>query len=448
MSIGADHRRSLTGEHVPAHFFLSYARADDDGYVGRFSDDLVKEVRRQSGISEEEIGFRDLSSLRLGTAWSQELTNALSTAKTFLALCSPSYFTSELCGQEWATFASRMEGYRATHGTLPPTLLPILWVPVAVMPEPVQQIQYDHEELGYPYAHEGLYHLLRLRRYRDDYLELVRRIALRIVDVAKHYSLEPLPRSFDVLSTPSIFHAPTPVATSRSISKKQDVAPSPVDPGELTIPPRRPTRGGPRHVHFVVVAAASRDLVDVRNDLQHYGPEPFDWAPYRPELDQRISVFAQNVAANQDLTSGLAEAYGVLDLLDRAAQRNELVVLLVDVWTTKLESYRRYMIAYDLRNEPSSAVMVPWNNSDRETAENSEELRGHLHQAFPRNTIRGDDLFRTYIATSEAFRIELMEILVKAQSRVFRNGPVGRRAGNDSVTERPVLELPNQKTNE
>src|SRR5690349_1904378 len=40
-----------SGEPVPARFFLSYAHADEDGYVARFFDDLVQEVQRQSGAS-------------------------------------------------------------------------------------------------------------------------------------------------------------------------------------------------------------------------------------------------------------------------------------------------------------------------------------------------------------------------------------------------------------
>ena len=357
---------------MAVQFYLSYAQADEDGYVARFYEDLAREVRRQGGPVDDEIGFRDVASLRLGSMWSHDLISALSTARTFVALCSPSYFASEFCGREWAAFVVRAENYRRQHGVHPPTLLPVIWVPVNRMPDPVQELQHHHGEIGSAYRREGLYHLLRLRRYRDDYHDLLRDLALRIVDVAARHPMQPLPASFDVLDTPSVFHSPGLAALRSGTTANSGPRPATEQPA---LPAARLSRGGPQHVHFVVVAAASRDLVDVRNDLQHYGPEPFDWAPYRPEFEQRICVFAQQVAASQDLTSGLAEADLVLELLERAISRNELVVLLVDVWTATLDSYRQHLIAYDLRNEPSSAVMVPWSSHDRETVANAAALR-------------------------------------------------------------------------
>jgi FxsC-like protein len=431
---------------VAAHFFMSYSRADEDGYLKQFFDDLVREVRGQSGAAIEDVGFRDSSNMSVGAPWRHELTTAVSTARTFLALYSASYFASEFCGREWAAFASRMEGYHRRNGTRPPALLPVLWVPVRSLPEPAQLIQYTHEDLGETYAQEGLYHLLRLRKYRDDYHEFLRRLGRQIVTVADRFRLQPLDPSFDLLTMPSAFHPRS--RTDHLVIDLPETGPTVPrqgPPGQEHRPRPRAPRSGPRHVHFVMMAACSRDMVRVRDDLQHYGPEPFDWSPYRPELDQRISVFAQNVAANQDLSSGLTEAHDILELLDRASRRNELVVLLVDAWATKLDDYRDYMIAYDRRNEPASAVMVPWSTHDHETLLNAEELHRCLELAFPKNVIRGDDLFRIRIESPERFRAELVEILVKAQGRVFRSGTVGRRAGGDFMIERPLLELPDQE---
>nr|WP_269329986.1 FxsC protein [Kineosporia babensis] len=201
-------------------------------------------------------------------------------------------------------------------------------------------------------------------------------------------------------------------------------------------------RGGPRHVNFVIAAATSADMALHRRDLQQYGPDSYDWSPYRPQLHQRICVFAQTIAAGQDLTSGLARADEIEELLDQANEANELVVLLIDVWATRLDAYRLQLSRYDLRNEPTSPMMVPWSSSDPETFENSEELRVDLFQTFPRNLTRRDDLIRTEIADPDAFQRELVSALTEAQSRVFRLRPVVQRAGGDVLTERPVLGLP------
>jgi FxsC-like protein len=210
----------------------------------------------------------------------------------------------------------------------------------------------------------------------------------------------------------------------------------------------RARRSGPQHVYFVIVAGHKQELAEVRNELRHYGREPFDWAPYRPELDQRISVFAQSVAAGQDLTSQLAEAAEVDRLLDHAAGRNELVVLLVDVWTTRIGSYRDHMNKYDRRNEPSTAVMVPLSRDDDEASEDAEQLYEDLERAFPRNIVRSDDLFRIQIETSSGFREQLADVLVKAQGRVFRSGNVGRSAGSRSWAERPMMQFPDQEVDQ
>ena len=429
----------LSGEVVTAPlFFLSYARGVDDGYVDRFYRDFEEEIRRQSGKRREEVGFRDRSNVEIGSLWRDRLTEALGRTATFVALCSPSYYASEFCGKEWSAYQSRLDRYRTEQGHYPETLLPVIWVPGAQQPDVVREIQYDDGQSDL-YTREGLQFLLRLSRYQDEYHEVLIRLARRVVVMAAQHKV-PESSALDLSTITSPFiPAPVPSPRSRAASRP------PAEAQQPTIQPSaRPAavRGGPRHVNFVVAAATSADMVHHRRDLQHYGPDSYDWSPYRPELEQRICVFAQNIAAGQDLTSGLARAGEIEELLDQANDANELVVLLIDVWATKLDSYREPLSRYDRRNEPTSPMMVPWSSSDRESSERYDELRGDLHQTFPRNLTRGDDLIRTEIANPEAFRRDLVSALTEAQSRVFRLRPVVRRAGGDRVTERPLLGIP------
>lgn len=434
---------------MSTRFFLSYAKADEDGYVARFFEDLVREVQRQSGVREGEAGFRDFASMRVGAPWAQDLFDALNTSPTFVALCSPSYFASEFCGREWTMFSARAERYRRLHGTVPRTLLPVIWVPAPDVPEPVRQLQFTDPEFGQAYVREGVYHLLRLRRYREDYLIFLRALAQRVLEVARPHPMPQLDDGYPVAGVESAFHSPRhrPAGTApnwRTFTVGlAGPPPEPVPPAAVPAP--RAQRPGPQHVYFVIVAAPRRELAGIRNELVHYGAEPFDWAPYRPELDQRISVFAQAVAADHDLSSRLAESAEVVEVLELAAGRNELVVLLVDAWTTRIDSYRRHLVEYDKRNEPSTAVMVPWSQYDAEATDNAERLYQDLAMAFPRNIIRSDDLFRIRIGTSAAFREQLAEVLVKAQSRVFRSGEVGRWTGNESWTDRPMIQFPDRE---
>src|SRR5262245_8968775 len=110
------------------YFFLSYARVDGNGYLEKFYADLCEGVRSRTGYRIDDIGFRDESNLQLGVNWSTALVDALTSARVFVALCSPSYFASENCGKEWQTFIHLAEDRR---GSPTADLLPITWTPTA-----------------------------------------------------------------------------------------------------------------------------------------------------------------------------------------------------------------------------------------------------------------------------------------------------------------------------
>lgn len=447
------------------YFFLSYASADDDGYLTGFYRDLREAVRSRTGLRADEIGFRDQANLPVGVTWTSELSTALATARVFVAMCSPSYFASEICGREWQMFTELARQRHAAAGggagATPANLLPIIWIPSANMPDIARRVQHAHEGLGKLYAREGLQFLARLRRYRDEYQLFVTRLAERIVTVGGTSDPRMPPQVPALEDVPNAFTVGTPAAPSRhrggrrrrdvdhrgragSLGHRQAVAAGAVEAGEVgEEEPSLP--GGPRHVHFVVVAAPSYKLGHIRRDMQFYGPTAYDWAPYRPQFHQRVCVFVQNIASTRDLTSTLATAESsIVDLLREAKERNEPVVLIVDVWTTKLDAYRAVLFEYDRLNEPTSAVMVPLNETDEETQERSDELGDDLRRAFPNNTTRGDDVFKTAIPTHESLQDELEQILVVMQSRIFQLGNVRRRAGGDRTVERPVLTRPDE----
>ena len=267
---------------MPAHFFLSYARADEDGYIAKFFDDLAREVRRQSGMNGDEAGFQDYASMRVGTPWAQDLFDALNTSPTFVALCSPSYFTSEFCGREWTLFSARAERYRQQHGELPKTLVPVIWVPARDVPDPVRQLQLTDPELGEIYAREGVYHLLRLRKYRQDYLIFLRALANRLLDVARRHRTPSLDAGYPLADIESAFHGRRPRPASGGAGWRDFTdALAPEPRGEpvtsATVAPHRSQRAGPKHVNFVIVAGYRRELTEIRNELHHYGADPFEW---------------------------------------------------------------------------------------------------------------------------------------------------------------------------
>lgn len=213
------------------YFFLSYAHGDraDDQRVERFFDDLSTEIRVLTGDDHDEIvGFRDFGSLRVGDTWPLKLIDALCRAWTFVALLSPRYVRSRLCGKEWTVFARRVTAYRAETGALAPSIIPVFWVPTE-LPPALADIQQRDPSFGELYQTHGLRYLMRLDHEREA-AAFIGALAHRIVDVARRFPLPPLHRRPDFHTVPSVFGPPDEPAAS-----DPPVAPAP-RPGSQTVP--------------------------------------------------------------------------------------------------------------------------------------------------------------------------------------------------------------------
>ncbi|WP_261554213.1 TIR-like protein FxsC [Frankia tisae] len=185
------------------YFFLSYARIDiaDGPFLDTFLLDLRREVRTRCGHpSLEDVGFLDTSSIRPGEAWSDELADALRQCRTFVAICSRSFFASEYCGREWQVFDDRLRARTATGLARPPALLPVIWTPLRPAPTILSRLQYNHRDLGEVYARHGLRYLLQLKRNYDEYQEFLVALANRIISLAEESPLLPM-------TAPPDFHA-------------------------------------------------------------------------------------------------------------------------------------------------------------------------------------------------------------------------------------------------
>lgn len=192
-------------------FFLSYAhtpkvndhdQADPDSYVVKFYWDICRSLVQISDLPlGDGIGFMDRE-LRPGDKWPPRLAVALATCGVFVPLYSPRYFSSEHCGREWSAFSGRVSDVAARRGELIEAVIPVLWVPVRPdrLPEAAPPIQYWAADYGSRYATHGLYRLMTLSRYRDEYEETVHELAYRILDVAEKCLVEPgSPADYDAL---------------------------------------------------------------------------------------------------------------------------------------------------------------------------------------------------------------------------------------------------------
>jgi len=412
------------------HFFMSYARGDDDAFVQQFFTDLSNEVRGRAGVDPRQpVGFLDTVSIPLGAEWPTELTNALSTSQCFLALTSPNYFLSPFCGKEFHAFSTRLDEYERHHRVRPPALLPLQWFPTRNVPAVADMIQRATAHLGQEYQQHGLRPLLRLSNLRDAYQHCVFTLAEHIVRTTEIHRIPELPTQPTVDALPSAFRMDS--------VRLPDMLPATTSENEDH------WSGGPRFVHFVI-AACTRDEVGTttRQHVDFYGKYFTDWAPYRPGMQEPIAQRAVDIAARRHLASELRDLDGLDGLIDYATARNQIVILVVDAWATLLPRYRTVLADYDRRNEPTTAVLIPSNSADKETMSNHMILSTALAQTFPRNMIRDDkEMFRINISTADDFSTELADVLAVAENRLYKYGIVYRTPPEPWRT-RPTLEGP------
>ena len=324
---------------MPYEFFLSYARANYNGYLKKFFNELSSAVRDLLPAPEaREVGFFD-QQLELGEEWSPAIATALQTSKVMVCLYSPAYFSSEYCGREWGVFQQRRQlcatsSASGTKTNLPPVIKPVIWIPFrADLPEVVTNTQYMRGDEAEAHNQMGLKHMRSMHnKYSSRYKEYIQELAKDIVETGKTYPLPPLPNLPSVEDVTSIFDL-SPRIESFSSS--------------------RTSGSNLNHVNFVFVAAAPNDFSSSkRKHLDGYKQNGGrDWKPFFPLHQKPIRAFAQYIAASEDLDFYSDELPFTEELPDRmrnAETERRLVILLVDSWTAQLSPYKEILQKLDV----------------------------------------------------------------------------------------------------
>jgi len=344
--------------------------------------------------------------------WPDVLGEALRTAGTFVPILSPAYFSSQYCGKEWTAFARRLPA-RPVNPTEPGPVQPVLLVPpgdLHPMPPAVAAHQYCHDDYPDQYLERGLSYLLNVPSETDSYWKFLHAFAGKLIGALRSNptscaaSLEPL------AAIPSAFHD--------EMSHLQLIE-----------------RGGPPSKHlfaeFVYIVARAEELRDLRQELSSYGDEGgLDWRPYLPMYDAEIGMIAAQVASRERFR------YEPVPLDDHLVERvvtaagaRKVVVVVVDVWTVRIERYRKLMEDLDNRNVPACVIIVPVNFSDVETMRSQELLRATLEATFVnRHLVPDPDVFLAWVDTPEGLDARLADALSKAKMRILKQYEVTRRA--------------------
>ncbi|WP_322985850.1 FxsC protein [Streptomyces sp. S584] len=395
-------------DHRP-YFFLSYAHtpgygggSDPDMWVERLFRDLCGHVMAMTNLpAGSSAGFMDRE-IRSGEGWSERLGSVLANCRVFVPLFSPRYFASEMCGKEWYAFEQRAIHHRARLNQPAEAIVPALWVPVPAtqLPGPAERLQFNHRDFGDRYVSDGLYGLIKLTLFAQDYEQAVYHLAKRIVHVADSVQIGS-GRPLDFRLVPSAFGAPGSGA------------------------------GAPRPMRISIAAPTRHDLPEGRNP-EYYGDNPQEWNPYHPASARPLAYVAEELVRSLNYQAVVASFDEDPGQREGKQSPSTSEILLVDRWALQDEDLRRRLAAFDRENRPWVTMVVPWCREDHQSRAAEAELTEKLEQTMPVMMQQGRAFCRVAakgVPSMEAFGQILPQVVEVAAQQYLRHATVYPPAG-------------------
>lgn len=309
-----------------------------DPYFRAFLNRLNMRVAQLTGGQ----GFVDRTDIQAGQDWPDELAEALRSAHTMVCLYSPTYFQREYCGKEMQIFLDRRRLYiRNNAGKKPANIIPVLWHPVPRrIPLTLPQIQYQAPNLLNE-STQGAWDLGDMGRNRD-LEEFANKIALRVRDAADETPLPELEQMPEMGAVPSAFIPRLPLP---AFDSQEAVA-------------------GPDAVTFVYASSTEWNT----------------W-PWAPPNEQAVLHVSSAVAKGKELEPNQlvfkAEDPNLVERLEAAFQKNNVLIFLVDAASLANEGLRARMKEYDRKQYSRFATMIIWRNNDR-----AADLMNRMNETF------------------------------------------------------------------
>lgn len=416
-------------------FFFSYAHADQDNFLKTFYRDLAKDVRVLTGASEPESGFIDREGIEHGAQWDTTLEKALKSCRVFVPIYSSSYFLPGYCEKEFAVFHERVRSkmQNSGEGEENPLILPVLWNPennvLAKLPESIRKIQYKHGSYPDEYLSEGLLQLVRLgissnSKYYNQYWDFVRKFARTIQNAAEKYPLPPASTLTPLDSVQSIFRS---------------AASTPATPSGVA-------ETGPRYVQFIFVAGKQNELKAARAELKFYGQKGgSDWLPYLDSYKGNASALAIEAVKEVSKDLNYEEITLSTDIdkqIKEAASQDKIVVVMVDTWTLRLESYNQLVAPLDQHSSINCITLILWNDDDPEAAVYKTTLETAVNGTFNTKIAQTEpNFFHTTIKSYDSFKRELVRALARAQAQIIDTTKKKKNLGFALVKSSPGSEF-------
>jgi FxsC-like protein len=365
------------------YFYVSYAHVppppgqasvETNYWVKRFFNDLESAVRRVRAETPARIGFCDVL-LSPHSNRRERVLQELGLTEVLVPLYAPGYFSRARSKSEWDAFVLRAE----VAGAAQPQrhVCPVLWVPMPSDARVPQLARARRLGVGIKeYTEEGLQAMLTHRVfYRESYMEILHRLAKRIVRIAERETLGP-----SLIPEPS------------------------TEPEKIYV-------GTP--FTLAVYAPTARTRPRGRRS-EPYGETRTQWRPYRVPDDLSIADIASNVVEWFDLNARAEEFDGATELFGRGPG-----VVLVDPWVI------------DRRNGPGElrdavAALPPWVSMivvvDTEDPQYDSIGANLTHQAEQALASLGRQVSVAHDV--EGFEQVLVQSIMLAQNAYLRKGPV------------------------
>lgn len=404
-------------------FFLSYAREDNksDGLVRKFYEDLCKDIAGKIAASPNDVGFFDGAEIEPGALWDQKLASALQQSGVFIAVYSPYYFQKKFCGKEWAVFSSRVEAYAKglpEAAEFPRLMFPVLWQKedyvLPRIPAALGKIQYKFDAYVKAYAEQGLRTMLRNKKFKRQYDDFIPVLADLVIEASQKHqppALPNLPPLDQVLETfPAQAAAPAPIHGQ----------------GQPQV-----AGANPRYVKFIFLAGRRQELQPFRASLDPYGESGGEWRPWLPDPRDEVDLLVQDVIQRERLISDGAITLDsdLGERLEEAENGNKIVIIVVDLWTLRLENYRKLMHdVVDPKQLVNCVIVVPWNPQDAEAVNQRQTLEALLQATFVKRTANDSPDLLTQIDSAKKMKDRLAAMLQVTRSKIIKRAEVLRKA--------------------
>jgi FxsC-like protein len=400
------------------YFFLSYAHKShgetrDDGeanyWVSEFFRDLCRSVERQANLPKgANSGFMDRER-RSGNDWPIGVLQALAGCRVFVPLYSPRYFADDYCGKEWSYFARRRSDLSGAQDAL---IVPGIWDPVETerLPKPARALRFGYRG-GDAYEARGLYGIMKVSRYRAEYVRAVSDLAGWIVEAADSQPFR---------EGPAVDHGALESAF-----------------GDI-----RSARGGSVAGRFRITVVAPRrdELPAERTDSSSYGASAMDWRPYAPDSPRTIAEDAADLARSLPYPVEVGDVHQHERSLLADDPRFGPQILIVDPWALLVPRSQQLLQRVNDGQRPWVQVVIPWNAADEESRRARGKLRAVLDATLQGKLAQAASISQMAaqgVPSPGEFELVLRQLIGVVAKRYLANAAAFPPAGE--TVERPRI---------